>query len=389
MASRYREVYDSWLKDPEGFWGEAAKQIDWVKPADKVFDPDAGIYGRWFAGALCNTCYNCIDRHAEGGRGDQLALIYDSPITGAQQKLTYSQLLDEVSALAGVLQEMGVEKGDRVIVYMPMIPQAAFAMLACARIGAIHSVVFGGFAPNELATRIEDAQPKAILTASCGVEPGRIVEYKPLLDEAIELSSSKPDACLVFQREQAEASMIDGRDRDWAEAVAQAKADGKRADCVPVEATDPLYILYTSGTTGQPKGVIRDNGGHMVAMKWTMKNDLRHKTRGSLLGGIRCGLGRRPFLHRLRAAAARLHDSDVRGQAGWHAGRRARSGGSSPSTRSSVGAVHRAHRLSGDQEGRPERGADRSSMTCRVSGPCSWPASGADPGHPGSGRKTI
>ncbi|MDA7947185.1 MAG: propionyl-CoA synthetase [Hyphomicrobiaceae bacterium] len=272
MTSRYREVYDGWLKDPEGFWGEASKNIDWIKPADKVFDPDAGIYGRWFVGAQCNTCYNCVDRHAEGGRGDQHALIYDSPITGAQQKFTYSQLLDEVSALAGVIRDLGVEKGDRVIIYMPMIPQAVFAMLACARIGAIHSVVFGGFAPKELATRIEDAKPKAILTASCGIEPGRTVEYKPLLDEAIELSSSKPDACLVFQREQAIASMIDGRDRDWADAVAQAKADGSRAECVPVEATDPLYILYTSGTTGQPKGVVRDNGGHMVALHWTMKN---------------------------------------------------------------------------------------------------------------------
>ncbi len=272
MASRYREVYESWLKDPEGFWGEAAKSIDWVKPADKVFDADAGIYGRWFVGAECNTCYNCIDRHVERGRGDQLALIYDSPITGAQQKFTYSQVLDEVSALGAVLQDLGVEKDDRVIVYMPMIPQAAFAMLACARIGAIHSVVFGGFAPNELAIRIDDAEPKVILTASCGIEPGRVIEYKPLLDEAIEHSSSKPSACVIFQREQATASMIEGRDHDWAETVAQAKADGRRAECVTVAATDPLYILHTSGTTGQPKGVVRDNGGHMVALYWSMKN---------------------------------------------------------------------------------------------------------------------
>ncbi len=272
MASRYHEVYESWKQDPESFWAKAAEKIDWSKPADKVFDPDAGAYGRWFAGAMCNTCYNCVDRHVERGRGDQAAMIYDSPITGSQKTYTYSELLDEVQTLGAVLQGHGVEKGDRVIVYMPMIPEAAIAMLACARIGAIHSVVFGGFAAAELATRIDDAKPKFVLTASCGIEPGRVVEYKPLLDEAISLSKSKPDGVLLCQREQANASMIEGRDLDWDEEMASARSEGRKADCVDVAATDPLYILYTSGTTGIPKGVVRDNGGHMVALHWSMKN---------------------------------------------------------------------------------------------------------------------
>ncbi len=272
MVSRYREVYEGWKDDPEGFWETAAEDIDWVKPADKIFDPDAGVYGHWFAGALCNTCYNCLDRHVERGRGDQPALIYDSPITGSTKIYTYAELLDEVALFAAGLQELGVEKGDRVIIYIPMIPEAAISTLACARIGAIHSVVFGGFAAAELATRIDDAKPKVIVTASCGIEPGRVIEYKPLLDEAIELSSFKPSACVIAQREQATATMIEGRDHDWKALVDAAKAEGRRAECVTVAATDPLYILYTSGTTGEPKGVVRDNGGHMVALYWTMKN---------------------------------------------------------------------------------------------------------------------
>ena len=268
--SEYHEVYTTWQSNPEAFWEEAAKGIDWFSIWDKVFDPYGGQYGRWFAGATCNTCYNCVDRHVET-RGDQAAIIYDSPITDTKRTITYRELLDEVATFAAVLQRRGVQAGDRVIVYMPMIPEAAVAMLACARIGAIHSVVFGGFAAKELATRIDDAKPTAVVTASCGIEPGRIVEYKPLLDDAIDLASHKPNAVVLFQREQLQADLIDGRDFDWASEVAAAQADGARADVTPVKATDPLYILYTSGTTGEPKGVVRDNGGHMVALHWSMK----------------------------------------------------------------------------------------------------------------------
>ena len=269
--SRYREVYARWKSDPEAFWAEAAREIDWIKPADKVFDPDAGAYGQWFVGALCNTCHNAVDRHVPT-RGDQAAIIYDSPVTGTKRSITYAELQDEVASLASVLLDMGVTKGDRVVIYMPMIPEAVVGMLACARIGAVHSVVFGGFAAKELATRIDDAKPKAILSASCGIEGSRVIPYKPLLDEAIQIARSKPDSCLVFQRQQLECPMIEGRDRDWKEEVANAKALGRKAECVPVAATDPLYVLYTSGTTGKPKGVVRDNGGYMVALKWTMGN---------------------------------------------------------------------------------------------------------------------
>jgi propionyl-CoA synthetase len=271
-VSRYREAYERWTRDPAGFWAEAAREIDWIRPPDKMFDGGAGVYGRWFAGALCNTCHNAVDRHVLAGRGEQAAIIYDSPVTGTKRQLTYADLQRETAALGAVLQDLGVAKGDRVVLYMPMIPEAAIAMLACARIGAIHSVVFGGFAAKELATRIDDAAPKVILSASCGIETSRVVPYKPLLDEAIDLASAKPDACLIFQRPQAEAALVAGRDRDWQSALDAAKAGGKAAECVPVAATDPLYVLYTSGTTGRPKGVVRDNGGHMVALKWSMKN---------------------------------------------------------------------------------------------------------------------
>ncbi len=271
-AGRYKQVYGRWQADPEGFWAEAALAIDWISPPQRIFDPAKGAYGRWFPDATCNTCFNALDRHVRDGRGDQPALIHDSPVTGTKAVFSYAQMLDEVGALAAVLQDLGVGKGDRVVLYMPMVPEAAFAMLACARIGAVHSVVFGGFAAKELATRIEDAKPRVILAATCGIEPSRVVEYKPLLDQAIELSAHKPQTCLILQRPQAEASMHATRDKNWRMLVAAAKAQGRRAECVPVAATDPLYILYTSGTTGKPKGVVRDNGGHMVALKWTMDN---------------------------------------------------------------------------------------------------------------------
>ena len=264
----YKEIYERSITDPEAFWGDAAKELHWYAPWDRVLDSDASPVPRWFAGASINTCYNALDRHVEAGRGEQAALIYDSPVTGQQRTYSYRELTDVVARLAGVLADAGVEKGDRVIVYMPMIPEAAIAMLACARIGAIHSVVFGGFAANELATRIDDAKPKAILSASCGIEPNRVVQYKPLLDAAIDMAKHKVSTCVVKQRSQAVAELVDGRDMDWDSALGAATPAG----CVPVAATDPLYILYTSGTTGQPKGIVRDNGGHAVAIHWSMKN---------------------------------------------------------------------------------------------------------------------
>jgi propionyl-CoA synthetase len=272
MQSRYHEVYAAWRSDPEAFWAEAAQEIDWFRPWDKVFDPDQGVYGRWFVGAECNTCHNALDRHVERGRADQVAIVHDSAITGTVTRFTYRQVKAEVEALAAILQDQGVAKGDRVILYMPMVPEAAFAMLACARLGAVHSVVFGGFAARELATRINDARPKLIVTASCGLEPGRVVAYKPLLDQAIELSAHKPSACIVLQRPQLECDLVAGRDIDYASAMDAAKRAARPVPCVSVAATDPLYVLYTSGTTGQPKGVVRDNGGHMVALKWSMWN---------------------------------------------------------------------------------------------------------------------
>ncbi len=271
-ASRYHETYARWQADPEGFWAEAARDVDWYTAPTMIFDGNAGVYGRWFVDGVTNTCWNAIDRHVNGGRADQTALIYDSPITGTKASFTYRDMKAEIEALAAVIADQDIAKGDRVLLYMPMVPQAAFAMLACARLGAIHSVVFGGFAARELASRIEDAKPKLVISASCGIEPTRIVAYKPLLDEALAMSRHKLERCIILQRDQQRCDLIPGRDLDYAETVGKAKADGREVACVPVKATDPLYILYTSGTTGQPKGVVRDNGGHLVALKWSMKN---------------------------------------------------------------------------------------------------------------------
>jgi propionyl-CoA synthetase len=270
--SRYAEVYASWKANPEDFWAKAAGELSWYKFWDKPFDAYAGAYGRWFPGAECNTTYNCLDRHVEAGRGQQAALIYDSPVTKTTRTYSYAELTDEVATFAAVLLDLGVKKGDRVIVYMPMVPEAAIAMLACARIGAVHSVVFGGFAAAELATRLDDAKPVVIVSASAGIEGTRVIPYKPLLDGAISLAAHKPRATVILQRPMVEAAMTPGRDFDWATLVADCKARGRRAGCAAIAATDPLYVLYTSGTTGAPKGVVRDTGGHMVALKWTMKN---------------------------------------------------------------------------------------------------------------------
>ncbi|MSP89967.1 MAG: propionyl-CoA synthetase [Alphaproteobacteria bacterium] len=266
MTSRTDEATRRALADPEGYWAEAARELHWFKTWDRVLDDSRPPFYRWFAGGAVNTCYNALDRHVEAGRGDRLALIYDSPVTGTVEKFTYAQLRDVTARTAGLLAGLGVGKGDRVLLYMPMVPQAAIAMLACARLGAVHSVVFGGFAPNELATRINDAKPRVIMTASCGIEIQKIIPYKPLLDQAIELAQHKPEACVILQRPMVRAERVAGRDHDWDELLARAKPH----DCVAVAATDPLYILYTSGTTGVPKGVVRDNGGHMVALKWSM-----------------------------------------------------------------------------------------------------------------------
>ncbi len=263
----YREQYQQSLEHPEAFWREQAEQLDWYEFPQTILSQDEEGFYRWFKGGKLNTCYLAVDYHVENGRADQPALIYDSPVTDTQRTVTYRELQQEVATFAGVLQSLGVEKGDRVVVYMPMMVEAAVAMLACARIGAIHSVVFGGFAPHELAVRIDDAQPKALVTASCGIEVNRVIEYKPLVDKALELAKTPPQSVILLQRPQATASMQAGRDYDWQEQVAQAQP----VDPVPVDATDPLYVLYTSGTTGLPKGVIRDNGGHAVAMKYSMK----------------------------------------------------------------------------------------------------------------------
>jgi propionyl-CoA synthetase len=263
----YHASFRRSIDDPHGFWAEAAQAVEWAKAPTRVLDDSNAPFVKWFPDGELNTCHNALDRHVDGGRGDQVALIYDSPMTGSQRRLTYRELREEVARFAGVLRGRGVERGDRVVIYMPMVPEAVVAMLACARLGAVHSVVFGGFAPRELADRINDARPAVVVAASCGLEPNRTVEYKPMLDAAIELAEHKPAACILFQRPQALAT-LGPRDVDWAEAMAVAEP----VDCVPVAATDPLYILYTSGTTGRPKGIVRDNGGHAVALLWSIAN---------------------------------------------------------------------------------------------------------------------
>ena len=266
-AATYAQAYDAWQRDPHGWWAELAEGITWDRRWDTVFDAGLGPFGSWFPGGRLNTCFNCLDRHVAAGRGAQTALIWDSAMTNRIERFTYAQLRDRTANVAGALAKLGVAHGDRVVIYMPMVPEAAIAMLACARLGAIHSVVFGGFAAAELASRIADARPKVIVSASCGLEPGRVVQYKPLLDAAITLSPHKPDACVILQRDQAAAKMVAGRDHDFREVEAAAAPH----DCVPVSAIDPLYILYTSGTTGRPKGILRDNGGHAVALWNSMR----------------------------------------------------------------------------------------------------------------------
>jgi propionyl-CoA synthetase len=266
----YRSEHERSITDPEGYWAEQARLVDWVRRPTRVLDAERPPFYRWYPDGTLNTCYNALDRHVVAGHADRTALIYDSPVTDTVRRYSYAQLLEQVAAFAGVLRGFGVEKGDRVVVYMPMIPEAVIAMLACARLGAVHSVVFGGFAPHELAIRIDDARPKAVVSAACGIEPSRVVEYKPMLDRALDLAEHKPDVCVVKQRPQAQATMVEGRDVDWD--VVMRAGRTSPAECVEVAATDPLYVLYTSGTTGKPKGIVRDNGGHAVAMAWSLPN---------------------------------------------------------------------------------------------------------------------
>jgi propionyl-CoA synthetase len=267
---RYSDAYESSITDPEGFWRDQAELVDWARKPQRILDDTNPPFYRWFPDARLNTCYNALDRHVIDGRGDQPALVYDSAVTQQQRTYTYAELLEDVAAFAGALRTLGVAPGDRVVIYMPMIPEAVVAMLACARLGAIHSVVFGGFAARELAVRIDDAAPKAVVSASCGIEPGRVVEYKPLLDRALELAERKPEHCVIVQREACHAELQATRDIDWATALKAGRSEP--AECEVVDATDPLYVLYTSGTTGRPKGIVRDNGGHAVALAWSMRN---------------------------------------------------------------------------------------------------------------------
>jgi len=295
------------LRNRQPSWKEAAEAIDWHKKCDRILDDSNPPFYRWFPDGELNTCFNALDRHVRDGRGDQNALIYDSPVTGTVASFTYRQMLDQVAVFAGALRGIGVGRGDTVIIYMPMIPEAVVAMLACARLGAIHSVVFGGFAASELALRIDHAKPRVIISASGAMEGKKVLAYKPLLNKAMDMADHQVEKCVIFRRPFVEAELAPGRDLDWQELAAAAAP----VDCVMVKATDPLYILYTSGTTGMPKGVIRDNGGHAVALHWSMKQYLRRGSRRCLLVGLGCGLGGRPLLHRLRPAAHGLHHRDL------------------------------------------------------------------------------
>ena len=348
MTGPYEEAFSRSIRDPEGFWGEAAEAIHWYKKWDKVLDDSNKPFYRWFKGGIVNTCYNALDRHVEGGRADQTALIYDSPVTNTIRTYTYRELRDEVARFAGVLKNLGVGKGDRVIIYIPMVPEAHISMLACARIGAVHSVVFGGFASNELAVRINDAQPKVIITASCGIEVGRVIDYKPLLDGAIALADHKPQHTIIKQRPQKNCALKAGYDLDWDEQMAKAQP----VECVPVAATDPLYILYTSGTTGEPKGVVRDNGGHLVALNWTMKNiyDVNPGEVWWAASDVGWVVGHSYIVYAPLIYGATTHP--LRGQAGRHARRRRVLAGNL-AAQGGV-AVHRADGVPGDQARRPE-----------------------------------
>ena len=365
----YQAAFERSIEDPEGFWGEAAGLVEWTRPPTQVLDDSNPPFYRWYPDGEINTCFNALDRHVASGRADQAALIYDSPVTGTQRTYTYRELLDEVSRAAGMLAGLGVGKGDRVVIYMPMVPQAVISMLACARLGAVHSVVFGGFASAELATRIDDAQPKVILSASCGIEPTRVIEYHPLLSRALEMASHQPDRCVILQRDKARATLVEGRDLDWDEAMAGAEP----ADCVPVQSTDPLYILYTSGTTGKPKGIVRDNGGHAVALAWSMTNvfDVEPGSVYWAASDVGWVVGHSyivyaPLLH---GCTTVLYEGKPVGHTrrrGVLAGRR-RARGHLP--------VHRPHGHPGHPQGGPGRRASWPSTTSPACGTCSWPVS--------------